>query len=110
MYAQIDVTSCLVVGMFVGRKRLQHQPISSPLSCACQTGSNGEHVLDHMMRILGRIEGVIQESLMCLKNLQDPNYPCPHLVVVNEVETQGERGLLTTVRDIAVKDMTMNFL
>ncbi|CAM9496320.1 unnamed protein product [Ectocarpus sp. 8 AP-2014] len=73
-------------------------------------GSNGEDVLAQMIRILGRIEGGIQESLMCLKNLQGPNYPYPHLVVVKEIETQGKRGLLTKARGIAMKDMTLHFL
>ena len=62
------------------------------------------------MRILGRIEGGIQESLMCLKNLQGPTYPYPHLVVVEEVKTQGKSGVLTKVRGIAMKDMTLHFL
>ncbi|CAN0303665.1 unnamed protein product [Ectocarpus sp. 6 AP-2014] len=74
------------------------------------TDSSGEYVLDEMMRILGRIEGGIQESLMCLKNLQGPNYPYPHLALVEEVKTQGKRGLLTKVRGIAMKDMTLHFL
>ncbi|CAN0189484.1 unnamed protein product [Scytosiphon promiscuus] len=79
-------------------------------SCARQTDSSGDHVLDQMMRILGRIEGGIQESLMCLKNLQGPNYPYPHLVSVEEVKTRGKRGLLTKVCGITMKDMTLHFL
>ena len=52
----------------------------------------------------------LQDSIMCIKNLQAPNYPYPHLVVVNKVETRGKRGLLAKVRGIAKKDMTMHFL
>lgn len=108
------------------------------LSCDCQTDPCGEHQLDRVERAVGeikrdvgeikgdmgeikgdvgqikegmsRIEGGIQESLMCLRNLQGPDYPYPHLAVVEKVETQGKRGCLTKVRDIFTDDMTLHFL
>lgn len=110
MYAQFCLESyliCIRVCCEEEATTLTQFPL---LSCACQPGSNGEDVLAQMIRILGRIEGGIQENLMCLKNLQGPNYPYPHLVVVKEIETQGKRGLLTKARGIAMKDMTLHFL
>eukprot|EP00903_Cladosiphon_okamuranus_P006504 g6358.t1 len=59
---------------------------------------------------VGRIERGIQESLMCLRNLQGALYPYPHLAVVKEVTTEGKRGCLTRARDIFTKDMTLHFL
>lgn len=58
-----------------------------------------------------KIAKSIQESLERVKNLQAPNYPYPHLVVVKEVETpQAKRGLLTKVRGLATKEMALHFL
>lgn len=59
---------------------------------------------------LDRVAESLQERLMCLRNLQAPNYPYPDLVVVKEVETQGKKSLLSKVRGVGVKDMTLHFL
>eukprot|EP00752_Nemacystus_decipiens_P012229 g10841.t1 len=88
------------------------------------TDSRGGNVLDRIVGTVNRIEGTanriegtvnlikggMQEILMSLKNLQGPNYPFPHVVVVEEVKTQGKRSLVTKVRDTFVQDMTLHFL
>ena len=66
--------------------------------------------IDDLAAAVGRIDRSIQESLMCLKKLQAPDYPYPHLVVVKEVKAQGKKSLLSKVRDVGVKDMTLHFL
>lgn len=60
---------------------------------------------------LDRVAESLQESLMCLKSLQAPNYPYPHLVVLEEVETQGgKKSLLSKFQGMAMKDMRLHFL
>ncbi|CAM9824534.1 unnamed protein product [Ectocarpus fasciculatus] len=73
--------------------------------------SQGEEaLLERIAATVDRIEGGMQESLMCLKRLQAPDYPYPHLVVVKEIETQEKRSPLSKLRGLAMKDMTMHFL
>lgn len=67
-------------------------------------------MLERIAATVDRIEGGIQENLMCLKRLQAPNYPYPHLVVVKEIETQGKRSPLSKLRGLAMKDMTLHVL
>ncbi|CAN0460435.1 unnamed protein product, partial [Ectocarpus sp. 12 AP-2014] len=69
-----------------------------------------EALLERIAATVDRIEGGIQESLICLKRLQAPNYPYPHLVVVKEIDTQGKRSPLNKLRGLAMKDMTLHFL
>ncbi|CAM9526964.1 unnamed protein product [Ectocarpus sp. 4 AP-2014] len=73
--------------------------------------SQGEEaLLERIAATVDRIEGGIQESLICLKRLQAPNYPYPHLVAVKEIATQGKRSPLSKLRGLAMKDMTLHFL
>ena len=57
-----------------------------------------------------RVEGGMQEGLMCLKSLQVPLYPYPHLVVVKDIKTEGNQSLLSKLSGAFMKDMTLHFL
>ena len=76
-----------------------------------QTSPQGQNELTQMVRDIrdsvDRIDGSTQEALLCLKSLQAPNYPYPHLVVVEEIKAQG---LLSNLRGAFSKDMTLYFL
>ncbi|CAM9929296.1 unnamed protein product [Ectocarpus sp. 6 AP-2014] len=77
-------------------------------------------VEDGFGMMTGRLDKVLestQESLMRLKNLQAPNYLYPRLVVVKEVgsggtssKAHGNKSMLTKLRGLAKKDMTLHFL
>ncbi|CAN0502851.1 unnamed protein product, partial [Ectocarpus sp. 12 AP-2014] len=69
-----------------------------------------EALLARIAATVDRIEGGIQESLMCLKRLQAPNYPYPHLVAVKEIAAQGKWSPLSKLRGLAMKDLTLHFL
>lgn len=78
--------------------------------------------LEDLKGVVDKTAASIQESLLRLKNLQVPNYPYPHLVVVREAEPggtlfrpQGTKHLLrrprfSRVRAGIVKEMTLHFL
>ncbi|CBN78371.1 LRR-GTPase of the ROCO family, putative pseudogene [Ectocarpus siliculosus] len=66
---------------------------------------------------LDKVAESTQESLMHLKDLQAPNYPYPHLVVVKEVGSNGTssnahgvKRWLGKLRGVGKKDMTLHFL
>ncbi|CAM9391565.1 unnamed protein product [Ectocarpus fasciculatus] len=80
------------------------------LSRPSPNSQGDEALLERIAATVDRIEGGVQENLMCLKRLQAPNYPYPHLVVVKEIETHSKRSPLNKLRDLAMKEMTLHFL
>ncbi|CAM9749420.1 unnamed protein product [Ectocarpus sp. 4 AP-2014] len=67
--------------------------------------------------LLDKVAESTQESLMRLKNLLDPNYLYPRLVVVKEVRSNGPssnahgvKRWLSRIRGVGKKDMTLHFL
>ncbi|CAM9835410.1 unnamed protein product [Ectocarpus sp. 6 AP-2014] len=68
-------------------------------------------------RTLKKVAESTQESLMRLKNLLDPKYLYPRLVVVKEVgsvgtssNAHGVKRWLSKIRGVGKKDMTLHFL
>ena len=51
----------------------------------------------------------IQESIIRIKNLQASHYPYPHLAVVEEIQPPA-KGLMSKLRGLFSKDMTLHFL
>lgn len=94
--------------VLVGTER----PYTNPCYfCLLQTNPQ-EMVRDirDIREAIRRVEGGVQEGLMCLKSLQAPLYPYPHLMVVKEIKTEGKRSLLSKLSGAFMKDMTLHFL
>lgn len=109
-------------------------PALGPVPCLTQTSSEGEvsKKIDKladavkqgfdeqkiglskgagdMKEVLDKVAKSVQESVMCINNLQAANCPYPHLVVVEETKAQGTKGLASKIRCMAAKDMTLHFL
>ncbi|CAN0218727.1 unnamed protein product, partial [Scytosiphon promiscuus] len=82
--------------------------------------------VDDMKGTLDDVAASIQESLMCLKGLQAPLYPYPHLVKIQEIgadetsyRAQEEEGVpmrrrltscCTRLRGLGMKEMKLQFL
>lgn len=93
---------------FVGRKS---RTLTRFVICLPQTNPQDKNELNQTLREIregvNRIEGDNQKTLKCLRSLLAPNYPYPHLVIVEEVKAQGVVGKL---RGAFWKDMRLYFL